>query len=62
MNGGTVDQEARSLLKARRLGVLTPAIYAVDSDASSIVFEFIPGISVKDFLLALPPADSATSG
>ncbi|KAG6545598.1 hypothetical protein Mapa_012952 [Marchantia paleacea] len=43
--------EARLLAKARRLGVVTPALYAVDPVTASLTFEYVPGASVKDLLL-----------
>lgn len=44
-------QEARCMTKARRLGVLTPVLYAVDTVLHSLIFEYIEGPSVKDVLL-----------
>ncbi|KAM3231540.1 hypothetical protein P3S67_008750 [Capsicum chacoense] len=43
--------EARCMTKARRLGVLTPVLYAVDPVMHSLTFEYIEGPSVKDILL-----------
>lgn len=45
-------QEARSLAKARKLGVLTPTLYAVDPAASTLTLERVEGRSLKDLLLA----------
>ncbi|KAM3282732.1 hypothetical protein P3S67_026377 [Capsicum chacoense] len=42
--------EARCMTKARRLGVLTPVLYAVDPIMHSLTFEYIEG-PVKDILL-----------
>lgn len=44
-------QEARCMTKARKLGVLTPALYAVDPIIHSLTFEYVDGPSVKDVLL-----------
>ncbi|GAQ79649.1 Protein kinase superfamily protein [Klebsormidium nitens] len=44
--------EARSLAKARKLGVLTPTLYAVDPAASTLTLERVEGRSLKDLLLA----------
>lgn len=44
--------EARSVAKARRLGVATPVLFAMDSVLHTITFEFIDGLSVKDILLS----------
>lgn len=46
-----VVQEARCMTKARRLGVLTPILYAVDTVLYTLTFEYIDGPSVKDVLL-----------
>ncbi|XP_024535299.1 EKC/KEOPS complex subunit bud32 [Selaginella moellendorffii] len=43
--------EARCMTKARKLGVRTPALFAVDAVTRSITFEFVTGSSVKDILL-----------
>jgi len=43
-------QEARALLKARRLGVVTPVVYHVDTAASCLYLEFVPGKAVKQHL------------
>ncbi|MCO5597552.1 hypothetical protein L7F22_051630 [Adiantum nelumboides] len=51
--------EARSVSKARRLGVATPALFAVDSVLHTITFEFIDGTSVKDILLSADPLPSS---
>ena len=48
-------QEARTLTKARKLGVVTPALYAVDLVTNTLTFEFIEGFSVKDILLKSGP-------
>ncbi|CAI9108623.1 OLC1v1008273C2 [Oldenlandia corymbosa var. corymbosa] len=39
------------MTKARRLGVHTPALYAVDPELHSLTFEFVEGSSVKEILL-----------
>ncbi|GMF56657.1 unnamed protein product [Phytophthora fragariaefolia] len=43
-------QEARCILKCRRAGVLTPAIFLVDEDKSRLYLEKIQGGSLKDYL------------
>ncbi|KAL4105616.1 hypothetical protein PRIC1_003676 [Phytophthora ramorum] len=43
-------QEARCILKCRRAGVLTPAIFLVDEDKSRLYLEKVPGGSLKDYL------------
>ena len=45
-------QEARSLLKARKLGVATPVLYHVDAQAACLYMEFVPGPMVKERLFA----------
>ncbi len=52
-------QEARSLLKARKLGVATPVLYHVDTAASCLYMEFVPGAMVKDRLFAGLDGDGA---
>jgi len=44
-------QEARCMTKARRLGVPTPVLYAVDPLLHTLTFEYVDGLSVKDILL-----------
>ncbi|MCO5614134.1 hypothetical protein L7F22_068415 [Adiantum nelumboides] len=51
--------EARSVAKARRLGVATPALFAVDSVLHTLTFEFVDGTSVKDILLSADPLPSS---
>jgi TP53 regulating kinase-like protein len=41
------SQEARTLLKARKLGVFTPAVLHVDLEHSSLYLEKIEGQSIK---------------
>lgn len=43
--------EARSMTKARRLGVATPTLFALDSELHTLTFEYIDGPSVKEVLL-----------
>ncbi|EGZ17172.1 hypothetical protein PHYSODRAFT_504064 [Phytophthora sojae] len=43
-------QEARCILKCRRAGVLTPAIFLVDEDKSRLYLEKVQGGSLKDYL------------
>ncbi|XP_024397006.1 uncharacterized protein [Physcomitrium patens] len=47
--------EARTLTKARKLGVVTPALYAVNLMTNSLTFEFVEGPLVKDILLRSGP-------
>ena len=51
-------QEVRSMLRARKSGVLTPCIFFVQHDAATIFMERIEGQSVRDILLSgnLAPA------
>lgn len=44
-------QEARCMAKARRLGVLTPTLYAVDPLLHTLTLEYIEGPAVKEVLL-----------
>ncbi|XP_010932792.1 uncharacterized protein [Elaeis guineensis] len=46
-----LNAEARCMTKARRLGVPTPVLYAVDPLLHTLTFEFIDGPSVKEILL-----------
>jgi tRNA A-37 threonylcarbamoyl transferase component Bud32 len=55
------SQEARSLLKARKLGVAAPVLYHVDVAAACLYMEFVPGAMVKDRLFAGLDADGAYS-
>jgi TP53 regulating kinase-like protein len=51
-------QEARTLAKARKLGVATPALYAIDFVTNTLTFEFVEGTSIKDILLQSAPLPS----
>lgn len=39
------------MVKARRLGVPTPVLYAVDPLLHTLTFEYVDGLSVKEVLL-----------
>uniref|UniRef100_A0A0E0ISA1 non-specific serine/threonine protein kinase n=1 Tax=Oryza nivara TaxID=4536 RepID=A0A0E0ISA1_ORYNI len=46
-----LNAEARCMTKARKLGVPTPVLYAVDPLLHTLTFEYVDGLSVKDILL-----------
>ncbi|KAM5563686.1 hypothetical protein ABKV19_018346 [Rosa sericea] len=46
-----LNAEARCMTKARRLGVHTPVLYAVDTVLHTLTFEYVEGPSVKDVFL-----------
>ncbi|KAL0884910.1 hypothetical protein Bca101_008892 [Brassica carinata] len=46
-----LNAEARCMTKARKLGVVTPVLYAVDPLLHSLTFEYVEGVSVKDVFL-----------
>ncbi|GAA0145381.1 non-receptor serine/threonine protein kinase [Lithospermum erythrorhizon] len=46
-----LNAEARCTTKARRLGVVTPVLFAVDPILQTLTFEYVEGASVKDILL-----------
>ncbi|XP_059625896.1 uncharacterized protein LOC132268970 [Cornus florida] len=46
-----LNAEARCMTKARRLGVSTPVLYAVDPVLHTLTFEYVEGPSVKDVFL-----------
>ncbi|KAF3436266.1 hypothetical protein FNV43_RR23358 [Rhamnella rubrinervis] len=46
-----LNAEARCMTKARRLGVYTPILYAVDPVLHTLTFEYVEGSSVKDIFL-----------
>ncbi|XP_050363836.1 uncharacterized protein LOC126782603 [Argentina anserina] len=46
-----LNAEARCMTKARRLGVYTPVLYAVDTILHTLTFEYVEGPSVKDVFL-----------
>jgi len=46
-----LKQEVRSMLRARKLGVQTPTIYAVDEVTSCICMQRVDGVSLKEMLL-----------
>eukprot|EP00252_Welwitschia_mirabilis_P020086 TRINITY_DN483_c0_g1_i1.p1 TRINITY_DN483_c0_g1~~TRINITY_DN483_c0_g1_i1.p1 ORF type:complete len:228 (+),score=42.01 TRINITY_DN483_c0_g1_i1:187-870(+) len=43
--------EARCLTKARKLGVLTPTVFALDPELHTLTFEYVDGLPVKELLL-----------
>ncbi|KAF6154906.1 hypothetical protein GIB67_018343 [Kingdonia uniflora] len=45
------NAEARCMTKARRLGVFTPVLYAVDTTLHTLTLEYVEGPSVKDVFL-----------
>lgn len=51
----TYFQEARSLLRAQRVGIDVPALYYVAEQSSRIYMEVIEGQSVKEFIRSDPP-------
>ncbi|KAD3338260.1 hypothetical protein E3N88_33781 [Mikania micrantha] len=46
-----LNAEARCMTKARRLGVSTPVLYAVDPISHTLTFEYVEGPSIKDIFL-----------
>lgn len=44
-------QEVRTILKARKLGILTPAIYYVEPESSTIYMEKLDAKMLKDLLI-----------
>ncbi|KAJ7569629.1 hypothetical protein O6H91_01G086700 [Diphasiastrum complanatum] len=52
--------EARSMIKARKLGVRTPVVFAVDSLSRTLTFEFVTGSLIKDILLQSGPISENT--
>ncbi|RDX76713.1 EKC/KEOPS complex subunit bud32, partial [Mucuna pruriens] len=46
-----LNAEARCVTKARRLGVFTPVLYAVDPVLHTLTFEYVEGHSIKDVFL-----------
>lgn len=57
-----LNGEARSMAKARRLGVATPVLFALDSALRTLICEYIEGDSVKDILLQAEPLPSSAPG
>lgn len=47
-----LNGEARCMTKARRLGVYTPALYAMDPLLYTLTLEYVEGPAVKEVLLA----------
>jgi TP53 regulating kinase and related kinases len=43
-------QEARALLRLRKVGLLVPAVYSVDLATATLVMEDIKGVTLKNFL------------
>ncbi|CAK9147027.1 unnamed protein product [Ilex paraguariensis] len=46
-----LNAEARCMTKARRIGVYTPVLYAVDPVLNTLTFEYVEGSSIKDIFL-----------
>lgn len=55
-----LEQEVRSIVKARKLGVHTPVVYYVEFGANVIYMEKIVGHSLKELLLAGKLSDEGT--
>ena len=45
-----LGMEARSMMRARKLGVATPTLYYVDQQQSAIYMEKVPGKSLKELI------------
>lgn len=52
VKGTATAQEVRSMLRARKSGVLTPCIFYVEHEAATIYMERIEGQTVRDILLS----------
>ncbi|CAD7696580.1 unnamed protein product [Ostreobium quekettii] len=52
-----IKQEARSMLRARKLGVLTPVLYMVEYGSACLYMEKVAGRTVKDVVAELEAAD-----
>lgn len=48
------------MVKALRLGVRAPALFALDEGQRSLTMQEVPGASVKEYLLSLPAAAAST--
>ena len=48
-----IKQEARSMLRARKLGVLTPVLYLLEYDSSCLYMEKVLGKPVKELVMEL---------
>ncbi|XP_068664502.1 uncharacterized protein [Aristolochia californica] len=48
-----LNAEARYMTKARRLGVATPALYALDPLLHTLTFEYVEGPAVKEAIATL---------
>ncbi|XP_042513876.1 EKC/KEOPS complex subunit bud32 [Macadamia integrifolia] len=46
-----LNTEARCMTKARRLGVSTPVLYALDTVLHTLTFEYVEGLVVKEIFL-----------
>ncbi|KAL2326070.1 hypothetical protein Fmac_025128 [Flemingia macrophylla] len=57
-----LNAEARCMTKARKLGVCTPVLYAVDPVLHTLTFEYIEGYSVKDVFLEFGPRGTMVFG
>ena len=51
MTSSFAFQEVRALLKARKLGILVPAIYFAEPEASTIYMEKLDAVTSKEALL-----------
>lgn len=52
LTSSRLKQEARGMVKARKLGALAPVVYCVEQEAATIYMERIAGSSVKDAILS----------
>mmetsp|Transcript_11599 Transcript_11599/g.42422 ORF Transcript_11599/g.42422 Transcript_11599/m.42422 type:complete len:240 (+) Transcript_11599:139-858(+) len=54
-----ISSEARGLLKARKLGLRTPALYFVDVESRCLYMEKVQGCTVKNFLQTYASEENA---
>ncbi|KAI6171522.1 Non-specific serine/threonine protein kinase [Aphelenchoides bicaudatus] len=45
-----IRNESRSILKCKQVGIDVPTIYFLNTETNGIIFEFIEGLTAKDFI------------
>ncbi|CAI4227720.1 unnamed protein product [Auanema sp. JU1783] len=50
LNASRLKQELKCIMKAKQLGVRTPAVYFVDSSKNKFIMSKIPGVTAKEWI------------
>ncbi|CAD5224665.1 unnamed protein product [Bursaphelenchus xylophilus] len=53
--------EMKSIIRCKEIGIQVPSIYFLDTEKNAIIFEEIPGCSIKDFLAEADDSEESRS-